>query len=119
MQGMYAVVARLLRVVAVVASLILVASFVMFAFDQVNGASQQQQAEIASGSWHPPVPSAPRHGGVRRTIDNAAKAIASPFDGVTAGSTSEWVVHGVQTTLALLVFGFGLGYAARFIRVRA
>lgn len=116
---MYAALARILRIGSLIVCLIVVASFAMFAFDQVDGASQHQQSEIATGSWTPPTPAAPHHGGVRRTIDNADGRLTSVFSGLTAGSHSEWMVHGVQTLLALLVFGFGLGYVARFVRVRA
>lgn len=119
MERMYATLARLLRVGSLVACAIVIASFSMFALDQVNGASQQQQAEIATGSWHPPAPARPHHGGFRRAIDHADHTITSVFSGVTAGSSSEWVVHGVQTFLVLLVFGFGLGFLARFVRVHS
>ena len=119
MDYMYAALARTLRIGSLIVCLIVVASFSMFAFDQVNGASEHQQTEIATGSYTPPAPPPPHHGGVRAFIDRLNHGVTSIFAGLTAGSHSEWVVHGVQTLLALLVFGFGLGYIARFVRVRA
>jgi hypothetical protein len=119
MTQMYAALARVLRLGSLAACFVVVASFAMFAFDQVNGASQQQQSEIAGGYTTPTSTAPPRHSGLRRTIDNADSRIASPFDGVTSGFHSQWLINGVQTMLVLLVFGFGLGYVARFVRVRA
>ncbi len=52
------------------------------------------------------------------TIDDVSNRLTSPFSGLTSGSSSEWVVHGVNLLLALLVYGFGLGFLARVIRVR-
>ena len=54
----------------------------------------------------------------RRTLDEVSEAITSPFSGVTAGSSSEWVIHGVNLLLTLIVYGFALGFLARVIRVR-
>ena len=46
-------------------------------------------------------------------IDEVAGKLTSPFSGITAGSTSQWVIRGVGTLMALLVYGVGLGYLAR------
>ena len=119
MNQMFAVLARVLRFAALGASFIVIASFGMFATDQVNGASKQQQAEIANGSWTPPSVEKKQHSGLRRTIDNADQKLTSPFKGVVAGSTSLWLIESVEAILALVVFGLGLGYVSRFIRLRA
>ena len=37
---------------------------------------------------------------------------------MSTGSNSQWAIRGVRLLLALLVYGFGLGYLARVIRVR-
>jgi hypothetical protein len=116
---MYAALARLLRFGSLAACFVVIASFAMFAFAQVNGASQQQQSEIAGGYTTPTAAPPARHSDLRRAIDNANQRITSPFSGVTAGTHSQWLINGVQAMLALLVFGFGLGYVARFVRVRA
>ena len=116
---MYAALARLLRFVALAASFVVIASFGMFATDQVNGASKQQQAEIANGNWTPPTTVTAHRSGVGRTIDNVDHKLTSPFKGVVAGSTSMWLVESVEAVMALLVFGLGLGYLSRFVRLRA
>ena len=55
---------------------------------------------------------------MHKKIDEASDYFTSPFAGIVSGSSSEWVVRGVKLLLALLVYGFGLGYLARVIRVR-
>ena len=106
--------------------LIVVASFAVFAFDQVSGASDHQQQELNNGSAatasagpaRPPAPASSHKSTVRKTLDEASKALTSPFSGVTAGSSSEWAVRGVDLLLALVVYGFGIGFLARVLRVR-
>jgi hypothetical protein len=97
---------------------LVLASFGLFAHDQVAGASQRQQtAELPGGG--PPViegPTAPRkHAQPRRFIDGAAGALTSPFRSVVQ-SKNDWVDHGIPAVLALVVYGLGLGYLARFSR---
>jgi hypothetical protein len=41
--------------------------------------------------------------------------LTSPFRSIVQ-SDSQWVLHGVPTIFALLVYGVGLGYLARFSR---
>ncbi len=100
--------------------LIVVASFVIFAVDQTGSASKTQQEAISG-----PVAKAPaggsassHEGSVHRAIDDAANGLTSPFSGVTSGSSSEWAIRGTKLLLALIVYGFGLGYLARTLRVR-
>ena len=116
---MYAALARLLRLGSVVASFVLIASFGMFASDQLGGASRQQQAEIASGTWTPPPTAAAHHSGLRGTIDRADAKLKSPFSGLVATSHSLWLTNGIETLVALVLFGFGLGWLARVIRIHA
>jgi hypothetical protein len=107
--------AGLLRLAASVICLIVVASFVVFAVDQTSNASAHQQNEL-NGSESAKSP--PSHkSAVHKALDDTAEALTSPFSGVVSGS-SQWAIHGVRTVLALLVYGFGLGYLARVIRVR-
>jgi hypothetical protein len=97
---------------------LVLASFALFAHDQMAGASQRQQtAELPGGG--PPViagPTAPRkHAQPRRFIDGASDALTSPFSSVIQ-STNDWVKHGVPAMMALIVYGLGLGYLSRFSR---
>jgi hypothetical protein len=115
-------IAGLMRLASVVICLIVIASFAIFAIDQTKGASAHQQQELTVGTRDAPgdtPKSAPAHeSGLHEAIDEASNQLTSPFSGVTSGSSSEWAIHGVNLLLALAVYGFGLGYLARVIRVR-
>lgn len=99
--------------------LIVVAWFVVFAVNQSSGAASHQVNELMSSSPQQPAAKAPtaKEGGVKRTLDQAAKAIVSPFSSLTA-KMSSWPAHGADMLLALLLYGFGVGFAVRLLRVR-
>jgi hypothetical protein len=95
---------------------LVIASFAIFAADQVGGASKHQVAEIASGvptrtgtstatDAHPGQP--------RRFIDGAARALTAPFRSLVS-SGSQWVQRGFALICALLLYGVGLGYLLRY-----
>jgi hypothetical protein len=118
--------AKLLSLAAIAICLVASASFGLYAINQTDTASAHQQETLADEGAGQPA-SAPETGiqthephtkGVRGVIDEVSKTLTSPFDGVTASSNSEWTKRGANVLLALLVYGFGLGYVARFIRVR-
>jgi hypothetical protein len=116
---------RLLRFASIAICIIVIASFAIFAVDQTQSASNHQTEEITGG---PGVTASTRGGtarapathesAVHRTIDEASDQLTSPFAGVVSGSSSEWVIRGVKLLLALAVYGFGLGYLARTLRIR-
>jgi hypothetical protein len=110
--------AGLLRLAAWVICLIVVASFVVFAVNQTGNASTRQQNVLNGGSEGATTSSPSHKSGLHKALDDTADALTSPFAGVVSGSSSQWAIHGVRTVLALLVYGFGLGYLARVIRVR-
>jgi hypothetical protein len=111
--------AGLLLLVSRIVCLIVIAAFVVFVVDQTSGASAHQQNEISEGSAPPSSPSSPkRESTVHRTLNEASDALTSPFAGVVSGSHSQWTIHIVRTVLALLVYGFGVAFLVRFIRVR-
>ena len=117
-------IARVLRWVSVAACLTVAVSFGLFAINQTSKASVHQQEEVsgqpvaAAKGAVPGSPQSAREGGVRKVIDEVAEKLTSPFSGITAGSSSEWVVRGVGLLGVLILYGFGLGYIARLIRVR-
>jgi hypothetical protein len=117
-----AIPATLLRLASRLACLVVIVSFAIFAVEQTDKASARQQNALrgaGTGSAAPHLVEGPKHEGtVHSAIDEAAKALTSPFSGVTSGSSSRWVVRGVSTALALLVYGVALGYLARMIRIR-
>jgi hypothetical protein len=90
-------------------------SFAMFASDQLAGASAHQQREVVAGiNTSPP----PRHrrkpeGQPRRFIDGAAGVLTSPFESIVQ-SDNVWVLHVAPALIALLFYGVGLGFLARY-----
>jgi len=119
--------ARVIKLASLALCLVVVASFALFVINRTSDASAHQQQVVngetaPSGAGEPSRPIAPDNGGrkgsARRTIDEVAEAVESPFAALTEGSSSEWVIHSVQLAVALVVYGFGLGYVARTIRVR-
>jgi hypothetical protein len=122
-----ALIARLLRLAAFVICAIVIASFAIFAINQTRGASAHQQAVIAGGApaqsasegSHSNASATKNEGSPHKEIDEASNRLTSPFSGLTSGSSSEWATRGVKLLLALLLYGFGLGFLARILRVRA
>ena len=112
------VIPRFLRLTSLVCCGLVVMSFAMFARDQMAGASEHQQSELVAGSSTTPAPAAitHRHSQPRRFIDGAANTLTSPFSAVVK-SCNPWVDEGLPTVLALLAYGIGLGYLARFASV--
>jgi hypothetical protein len=112
------VISRTLRVVSLVCCALVVMSFAMFARDQMAGASEHQQTELVAGTNPNTAPAAitHRHSQPRRFIDSAAKTLTSPFSAVVK-SNNGWVNEGLPAVFALLVYGVGLGYLARFASV--
>jgi hypothetical protein len=125
--------ARILRLASVVICLIVIVSFALFVINQTSSASAHQQRVLngepnppsasraagASGTANGPAGTSAAHkGSVRAAIDDASNALTSPFSGVTSSSSGEWTIHIVRLALALALYGFGLGFVARVIRVR-
>jgi len=112
----------LMRLASRVICVIVLAWFVVFVVNQTSSASTRQQNEVTQGTVPAPgesSASAAKHDStLHRTLDETADALTSPFAGVVSGSHSEWIIHIVKTLLALLVYGFGLAFLARFLRVR-
>jgi len=121
--------ARVIKLASLALCVVVIASFALFVINRTSDASAHQQqvvnGETSAGAiaGEPSSPIAPdsggRKGSARRTIDEISEAVTSPFSALTERSSSEWVIHSVDLALALLVYGFGLGYIARTIRVRA
>lgn len=112
-------IAGLLLLVSRIVCLIVLAAFVVFVVDQTGSASTHQQNEVSEGPAAKSGTPSPEHKStLHRTLDEASDALTSPFAGAVSGSSSEWVIHIVRTVLALLVYGFGVAFLVRFIRVR-
>jgi hypothetical protein len=120
--------ASALRLASVLVCLIVIASFALFVVNKTSSASARQQQELNGTTTAPGTPAAPgastpvkhaKKSSLRTRIDDASNAITSPFDGLSSGWSSQWLIRGVNLLLALVVYGFGLGFLARVIRVRA
>jgi hypothetical protein len=119
-------IAGLLRLASVVICLIVVASFSIFAVDQAKGASSHQQEALAKGAPSNTNGEGPsksgsssaQESGAHKAVDEVSNKLTSPFSGITAGSKSRWTVHGVNLLLALIIYGFGLGFLARVLQGR-
>jgi hypothetical protein len=110
------VIHRAIVLVALVCSGLVLASFVMFARDQIAGAAKVQANSVSSPvANRTTAPKAKQQGQPGRFIDDAASKLTSPFSSIIQ-SGSAWVEHGIPTILALLVYGVGLGYLARYSR---
>jgi hypothetical protein len=117
--------ARILRIVSRGCCLLVIASFAIFAVSQSSSASAHQQATVnesatpASASAPASQPSTHHEAALHRRIDEAAGELVSPFSGITHGWSSAWATHLTNLALALALYGFGLGYLARVLRVRS
>jgi hypothetical protein len=94
---------------------LVLASFLLFAIDQASGASKHQVAAVTSPVASTP-DSTPAHPGQpRQFIDGAARSLEYPFHSVLH-SNSRWAQRIFEALCALLVYGFGFGYLARYSR---
>lgn len=116
---LFPLVARALRVASIAISAIAILYFASFALDQTSNASTHQQAQV--GATEPAAGSAGAQGkesGLHEAIDKTFAKLASPFSGVISTSASgAWAVHIVDTLLVLAVYGFGLAFAARLLKL--
>jgi hypothetical protein len=122
----------LLHLISLALCLIVGVSFLLFVVNRTSSASAHQQRELnnevlaptteeGSPTVAPASGESTGHaskGSPRKTIDEVARAIESPFTGITEGWSSEWLRRSVLLLLSLAVYGFGLSFAARAIRVR-
>lgn len=107
------VIHRLLTFAAFVICGMVLLSFAMFARDEVAGASQHQQNELIVSAHAAPLTQVKQHAQPRRFIDGAASTLTKPFSSIVQ-SDNAWVKQGVPAMIAVLAYGLGLGYLARF-----
>jgi len=109
------VVRRALFTCAYVCCGLVLASFLLFAIDQASGASKHQVAALTSPSSSSPATTPSHPSFPRRVIDDGSNALISPFHSVIHPS-SVWAQRIFEMLCAMLVYGFGLGYLARYSR---
>jgi hypothetical protein len=107
-----------MRLASVAICLIVAVSFGIFAFDETRNASARQREELVGEPRAQLAATSTRQSWLHRGIDRVSTAVTSPFSGVVDETSGEWAVRSVKLLLALLVYGFGLGYLARTLRVR-
>jgi hypothetical protein len=118
--------ASCLRLISIALCLLVTVSFALFALHDTSVASAHQQAVLNSGvppgtpvpAAYEPAKTPPGKSSLRAKIDEASEDVSSPFSGLTSSWSSEWLKRGVLLLLSLAVYGFGLSYLARMIRVR-
>jgi hypothetical protein len=111
-------IAHLLRFASIAICLIVAASFLVFAVNQTNSASGHQREVLGETVTPQNAPAKPHESSIHKGLDEASETLTSPFSGIVSATQSEWGNRAVQLILALLVYGFGLGYLARLVRVR-
>ena len=116
-----------IRLLAILASGIVLLGFAFFAVDEMNRGSQNQQNALASelrAEAEDPAVIAPnpreerlrerRNGDFRELIDDANDVLLAPF-GHVVDSPNVWVDNGVPTLLGLLLYGLLLGLVANML----
>ena len=109
------------------ASLFVLVGWAVFAIEELRSASNQTRAQIAGAEATRTAAPTGReeaareraHNSVREAIDDVNDVLLAPLKWVTEDSTSAWARRSAPALFALLLYGFGLAYLARFSRGRA
>jgi hypothetical protein len=115
---------RSLRWLAITLSLFIVAGFTLYALEDIGRASEKSEQRITGGfTATSPSPAGERererrHSQARELIDDVNDVLLSPFAGVSENAESGWTRRGVPALIGLALYGFGLGYVARFMTAR-
>jgi hypothetical protein len=117
----------LVRLVAIVASGLVLLGFAYFATDEMGRGSQNQQNALANelDGLGDPTPVAPSpaleaerekvNGPMREAVEDANDLLLGPFKGLVESAEDRWVTHGVPALLALMLYGVGLGMLANML----
>ncbi|MGH2823952.1 MAG: hypothetical protein ACRDLY_13205 [Thermoleophilaceae bacterium] len=116
-----------IRLVAIVMSGFVLFGFAFFAVDELDRGSKTQQQALTNeleGRSEDPAPIArsssdeaareAAHSGFREVIDDVNDVLLGPFVDLV-DSKDAWVIRGVPTILALLLYGLGLGFLANML----
>ena len=106
--------AALLHVASIVACGIVLCSFLLFAVDQAATASDHQ-SQMVGGSA--PATQTARPTSLRDELDRIDRNLVSPFAGVVS-TDSEWGLRAEETVIALLIYGFAVSLAVRWLKFR-
>jgi hypothetical protein len=117
-----------IRVAAVITSILVLLGFAFFAVDEMDKGSKAQQTAVSEGTGSPAasdvVAIAPppdeenareqHHSAAREAVDDVNDVLLAPFVGLI-DSDDAWVDHGVPALLAVLLYGVGLGFLANLL----
>ncbi len=116
-------IATVLRSAAVLACLVILTSFSLYAVDQAGGASQQAQAEAGGHVQTPTDGRAQTVGqalggggaetGVRATIDDLDRTLVTPVHPLASGAANSWGARSIELAGGLVLYGLVLGMLAR------
>ena len=113
-------IARVLRLVSLLTSLVIIVSFSFFATDLASEASEGQRTKVAEGLE--PTPTAPnesdrerRSGAFREAVDDVNDVLLAPFAVLVEGQNI-WVQRIATGVLGLLLYGLALSLLANYIR---
>jgi hypothetical protein len=116
-----------LRAASYLACALVTLSFGLFVIDESRAASNDSTAQVAgdhAARAADPSPAQERareraHSRGRELIDDANDVLVAPVAWVVPAGADRWVARGLPWLLALVLYGFGLGFLARFSRGRA
>ena len=114
---------RALRTVAIVLSLIVALGFCFFAVDEFDRASSTQRERLQGYERADPTAMGERerekrNSSFREYIDDGNDILLKPFAGIVSETSGRWTQRGVPTLLGLLLYGFLIGYLARYAKGR-
>lgn len=129
-------VSSLIRIVSLVSTAVVLASFVAFAAEEAGDGSTQTVARLSDANGEAVATRAPRasigdpsppprverrrereHGAWRERLDDLGDELTGPFAGIVS-SDSVWARRIASGVMALAAFGFGLGYLSRWAAAR-
>jgi hypothetical protein len=116
-----------LRLTAITCSVLIGLGWLLFAVGETKSASAQSTEIVNGDELATRVDLDPdqerlreqAHSKPHEFIDDANDILLAPFTSFTNDSKNKWIRRTVPALLALLVFGFGLGYIARFASGKA
>ena len=117
-----------IRLAAIIASILVLLGFAFFAVDEMDKGSKTQQIAVSEETGTPaaselvtiaPTPDDEKarekhNSAAREAVDDVNDVLLAPFVDLI-DSDNAWVNHGVPALLALLLYGVGLGFLANLL----
>ena len=117
-----------IRLAAIITSVLVLLGFAFFAVDEMDKGSKTQQTAVSEGTGAPAasdvlaIAPAPKeesarekhNSAAREAVDDVNDVLLAPFVDLI-DSDDAWVTRGVPALLALLLYGVGLGLLANLL----